>query len=109
MVDENKDKAKTLLQQVSILFLKKTKKTSPISNISTIERKSILSTNIFGKKLGIKKLVLVLVILISVTVAREEVVENTESSKDDQNPKTIARASKDNKNLKTNLACVLYI
>ena len=50
MVDKDGDEAKTPLQQVLTLLLRKKKKISPMSNVFTIEGRAILPTNIFKKR-----------------------------------------------------------
>ena len=50
VVDEDGDEVKTPLQQVSIFFLRRKKKTFPILNASTVERRAISPTNILEKK-----------------------------------------------------------
>lgn len=49
-MDENKDEAKTHLQQMSTSFSGKKKETSSKLNASTIEKKAIISTSIFKRK-----------------------------------------------------------
>ena len=49
-VDENRDKAKTHLQQMLTSLPKSKKKTSLNSNTSTIEKRTIMLTNILRKR-----------------------------------------------------------
>ena len=50
MVDGDRDKIKTLLQQVSTLLARRKNKISPMSNTSTIEGKAILPTSVLRKR-----------------------------------------------------------
>ena len=65
------------LQQVSILFLKKKKRISPILNTSTIRRKVIILASI--PKKNSKKLLLVLLTSTLVSATKKEVSRNAET------------------------------
>lgn len=55
IIDKDKDKAKTLLQQVSISFLRGKKNISSISNVSIAKRRAVLPISVFRKKTRIQK------------------------------------------------------
>lgn len=56
IVDKNRVKAKTFLQQVLKLLLERIKKTFPTSNTSIVKKKAITLISVFIKKQKAKKL-----------------------------------------------------
>lgn len=92
MVNKIKDKAKTLLQQVSMLFL---------------QNEKLLNKQISQEKRA-KKLVPILTTFILVISAKKKAARNARHSETGKNSKNGKNENKD-KNLGTNFAQVLYI
>ena len=103
MVNKNKVKARTFLQQMSISLLKKKKRISSISNAIFVKTKAITPANILKKKERAQKLVLVLTISILVIIAQKKLAKNAETSEIDEKSENGKNREK-GENLGTNFA-----